>query len=219
MEKIKLDIKNKKNKFIKIGKQKIEIKPYISSEELVLITQLCLKKLIIDSADLANSVLLHTIFDMCVIELCSSIHIDGIKCPTKKSNTIELNLDNDKFLKYDILDISDQILINICNYEQSWRSIFEIMQIASINNAFGLIMKNIPNEESLQGAIQQLKDGIEEINKRDPETLKNIVKIAGENNAFVKTKSEFSEKQKEEKMKNLDKIVKGIMKKNKKDKK
>ena len=47
MEKIKLQllqIDPMKNKIIKMGKYKIDIKPYISSENIVLITDLCLKK-------------------------------------------------------------------------------------------------------------------------------------------------------------------------------
>jgi len=211
MEKIKLQllqIAPMKNKIIKLGKHKINIKPYISSENIVLITDLCLKKMISDDTNLGNSALIHTIFDMCVVVLCTNIQVDGIKLTEDNGKSIELNLDSSNFEVFDALGLDILIKNNITNYDRCWQTVFEIMQIVSINNTLGLIAQNIPSEKSLENTVKQLGDAVAEINKKDPETLKNIVRIAGENNAFAKGKTEFNEKKNAEKKERLDKAIK-----------
>lgn len=208
MKKIEIEIKPIQNKIVKFGGNKIEIKPYIESEDLVLLTQLCLQKIIIDKDNFGNLAILHTIFDMCVIELCTSIHIDGIKISNEDKKTIDLDLDISKFENFDILGLSEFASKNIKNYDRSWQTIFEIMQLATINNALGLIRDSVPTQESMSKTIEEFGNAVKEINEKDPENLKNIIRVASENNAFTQVKSEFSEKQKTEKVKKLDEAIK-----------
>ena len=82
------------------------------------------------------------------------------------------------------------------------------MQLATINNALGLIRDSVPTQESMSKTIEEFGNAVKEINEKDPENLKNIIRVASENNAFTQAKSEFSEKQKSEKVKKLDEAIK-----------
>lgn len=211
MEKVKiqlLQIEPMKNKIIKLGRHKIDIKPYISSEDIVLITDLCLKKMIGDADKIANSAVIHTLFDMCVVALCTNIQVDGISFGDGEQKSIDINLTAGNFETFDALCLGDLLESNIANYYRCWQTVFETMQLATINNALGLIAKNIPTQDSMSKTIEEFGKAVKEINEKDPENLKNIIRVASENNAFAQAKSEFTEKQKAEKVKKLDEAIK-----------
>lgn len=184
MEKIKIKTKTKENIKKKFNGVNIELKPYISTEDLFLINDICASKIRNDINNLQNSIVLRTLFDICVTELCTSISLDGVKGPTKKNKNIEIDFNPQKFLNFDFSGIRELLQKNIVNYDIAWQTVWENIQLLVTRLSLIEISANLPSEKDLEKSITSLKQVIEKINKDDPKMFNKIVETAKDNNAF-----------------------------------
>lgn len=191
MEKIKIERKEIKNKKIKFLDKKVEVRPIITSEDLLLIANLCIEKLTKDFSNLANSSFAHTLFDMCVTELCTNIAVDGI---FHKNNSIEINLDKNNILNFNFLNINNFLKNNISNYSDAWNDIMFILNLQLNKLALSEISKGLPNAKDLEQTVKSFAEALDEMNKRDPEALKKIIDTAMQNSAIQQTREELKEK-------------------------
>lgn len=200
MEKrIKIEIDKIKNKTIKIGKNKIEVKPYISTRHLAGITDICLQQL--ENADsFINFGMIKTIFDMLVVNSCTNILVNGIN--TKESKD-EYNVYTDLDLKK-ISDFEQNAYIyyikkHILNYEESYKSVLKAIELKNLFNAFNIFAKNIPDVEQMGESLKIAFENIKELKEKDPETFDRVVKETINKQAREEGKKEYLENKKLEK--------------------
>ena len=179
MNKIKFDFTPKKNKIIKIGNDKVEIKPYIPSKDILSINTLCLKQFS-EQDNLAECLTtIKYVFDMFVINQCTNIQIDGIILNEKdgKSN-IEIDITSDAIEKFDSSQIMEKIAPHILNYDEVYNGVKFLIELQNVQKAFGTMGNLIPSIDNMGNVIGTSLKSLTEFKDKDPETFNKIIEQA-----------------------------------------
>lgn len=194
----KISIEKKiSHKIVKIRGQKVCIKPYISTKELVVISDICLQQFDSFGEDLENLGFIKTIFDMLAIHTCTNIKVNGVKTDSSKQDFgIQIDLKS-----REIEDFEEKLLIYdikpyILNYEECYNSVLKSFELKNILNAFSVLSRNIPSMEEMGSGIKAAVESIRELKEKDPSTFNKVVKESIEKSARENGIKEFKKSKK-----------------------
>ena len=175
MKKVKFNFKKVENFKIEMEDgQEIEMKPYISTDDALAITKLCLDYF--ENTGVDSFPAIHLIYDMAVTELCTSISFDGIKSKNVKGvKTITLDLDADKIVKFENTLMSD-FLCEIRGYEEVFDNIIKAIELKNTYMAIKGLAESIPSADSMGKALNQVMREFKKIKEEDPELLEVAIK-------------------------------------------
>ena len=174
MKKVKFNFKKLENEKIEIDGQEVEIKPYISTEDAIAITKLCLGQF--ENGGIETFPAIKLVYDMAVAELCTNISFEGIK--SKKSKgviTLTLDLDADKIAKFEGCSLSTNFC-KIERYEQVYNDIIKAIELKNIYMAINGLAKSIPTPDSMNDIMTNLVREVKRLKDKNPELLEVAIK-------------------------------------------
>lgn len=204
MNKIKLNFNTKQNKIIKLGKDRIEIKPYISSKDILSINTLCLKQFN-NMTDLAETfTTIKYIFDMFVIHQCTNIEVEGISLNENggKSN-IEIDITAKNIEAFDSSRIMEKIAPHISNYEEVYEGVKFIINLQNMQNAFNNMGSALPDIDKMGDVLGDSLKSLSEFKEKDPDTFNKIIKQTATKDAVEQGRAEFKETKRTKKTEKL----------------
>lgn len=192
-KKIKIEMEKIKNKIIKIGKNKVEVIPYISTRHLAAITDVCLQQL--DNVNtFENFGMIKTIFDMFVVHTCTNISIKGINAKESKDEyNVSLDLDLKTISSFEENAYIYYIKEHIVNYEDAYKSVIKAIELKNTFNAFNVFAKNIPDIDQMSEGLKSAFESMKEFKEKDPETFDKVVKETINKQAREDGKKEYLE--------------------------
>lgn len=177
MEKIEFEFKPVKNKIIKINKNKVEIKPYISTEELSAIIDVCLDTFNSLDDEYNKFVMCKCIFDVFVIDLCSNIKIDGIKKEQGKDGImISGDIQPKVINEIDKSNLVSYIVPYVVNYKESLEQMYKVLEIKNIRDTFVEFGKSVPSADDLNKGLSSVLKEVAELKQKDPEVFDKVIK-------------------------------------------
>lgn len=180
MNKIKFDFEEQKNKIVKFGKHKLEIRPYLLTTEKTIISDMCCQQ-IKNEIDKDKKGSFHTarlVFDIIVTALCSNVDIGGIEIKYKKNKFSSVTLDiKEKDLEnFEKSGIASVVESNIDNCEQIWNDVVRDMQLNA--NNFAEMLENfkdiVPSGEKQEKIVEELKAIVGDFNNKNPQIAKEV---------------------------------------------
>ena len=194
MEKIKIELNSVKNKTISIFKQKIEVKPYLSTKDISDIIGVFVNNE--EIADMEDLAIKKCIFDMLVVDRCTNLIVDGISSsPLEEDTKIVVDLDIEKVSAFDNSRIINIIKPHIDNYEGSLSLLIKSLEMKNIRDSVSMVGKNLPDINNIGETLGSSLKALVEFKEKDPETFKKILD-QGLNN---QTKKQVVKEIKEEK--------------------
>lgn len=180
MEKFKFDFSEQKNKVVKFGGQKIEIRPYVFPSECVCISELCGQQLFNKDGSQSNTSLhlVKTLCDMILTEICTNISIDGINVKYDKNiaSNIKIDLKNQTVEEFVASGIDKIIKENISNYEYIWDCIkYDIKDNFSVDAIFNKITSFIPSIEEQGKLLKETSVLVDKVSKEHPVETRDFV--------------------------------------------
>lgn len=174
-----MTFKKLENQIVEVDGKEVEIKPYISTPDLLAITKLCIEQFE-NNENFENFVTIKLVYDLAVCELCTNISFDGIKSKTQKGVvTVSLDLDADKIAKFEGSQLRS-VLGGISNYNEGYNQVVKAIELKNTYRAIGGLANSIPSSEKMGDALAQVFKQFKEMQEKDPE----MVKVASE--SFVK---------------------------------
>lgn len=175
MEKIKMNFNFCENKIIKLGKNKIEIRPYIDTKDCLAIEQICLKQFNSESTELA---MVKCIYDMFVVFSCTNIEVEGFSSELNKENLgVNINLKAEDIEFFEKSGIIQVVSPYIFNYETEYQNILELLKMENIKISLSLLKDLIPDSDNL---TDTLKSSIKELSKEMQERPEDIKRVAND---------------------------------------
>jgi hypothetical protein len=176
MERIELELKPIANKIIKVGNQKVEIRPYITTEDSVNITQICLEHFGIDESSFERYVMVKCIFDMLVIYKCTNIKVDGVVSKKVKTTTnIKIDIDSKIVNKFDSTQIIKIVSPYIYNYKEVYNQVCETIALKNEYNALNLLGKTVFNADEMQKNVTASIETIKQLKEKEPEIFNQMI--------------------------------------------
>lgn len=176
MEKIDLYVKNMWE-HIKINGSKINLKPFISTKDMIAITTLCLNQFDEYNKDMDQMPLIKTIFDMMVVHYCTNIRVKGVDVTRNGSKEdISISIDNDGL---DIFDNSLAIYYikpYIKNYNECFSLLLKTLEMRNVYQSLVGFSMNLPDEETMVTGLKTSLEAMQQVKEKDPETFDKIVK-------------------------------------------
>ena len=175
MKKVKFNFKKVENFKIEMEDgQEIEMKPYISTEDSLAITRLCLDYF--ENTGIDSFPAIRLIYDMAVTELCTSISFDGIKSKNVKGvKTITLDLDADKIVKFENSLMSD-FLCEIRGYEEVFDNIIKAIELKNTYMAIKGLAESIPDPDNMTEELSKVMKEFKTAKEKDPELVDIVIK-------------------------------------------
>lgn len=174
MKKVKFNFKKVENSIIKIDDQEVEMKGYISTEDALAITKLCLDYF--ENNGIESFPVIRLVYDMAVTELCTNISFDGIKSKTVKGvKTVSLNLDADKIEKFENCEVRNH-LWGIAYYDEIYESIINAIELKNVYMAINGLANSIPDPNNMTEALSQVMREFKKAQDKDPELVDIVVK-------------------------------------------
>ena len=195
MEKIKIELSTIKNVIVKYGKQKMEIQPYISNEDIILINDICLSQFIskmeFGMEQFKVFPLMKSVFDACIICKCTNIEVDGIKINNESSNNnITLTLTESTLSKINKSGIVEIIKKHIINYDEVYNIVSQGISLANVYGGLSLLAKNIPNTEDIKKSVEAMV----EFTSKNKDLIDSSKKYEIVQDTLLKTKNETKNK-------------------------
>lgn len=176
MEKIDLYVKNMWET-IKINGNKVHLKPFIGTKDMVGIVSVCVNQFDSTDRDTDQVPLIKTIFDMMVVYYCTNIRVKGVvvkKDGTKENISIDVT-------DYDVeaFDNSQAILHikpYIKNYNECFSLLLKILEMRNVYQSLVGFSMNLPDEETMVTGLKTSLEAMQQVKEKDPETFDKIVK-------------------------------------------
>jgi hypothetical protein len=173
MDKIKIQSEPIQEKKIRVGKQMIFVKPYLSTEDISNIINVFTSN---NSDELADLAVAQCVFDMLVVDTCTNIFVDGISSEKIGEDVkISVDLDEEKVSAFDNSRIIEYIKPHLSNYKDAFCLLIKTLEMRNINNAIKAIGNNIPDVENMGKIIQDSMNTLVEFKEKDPETFNKIL--------------------------------------------
>lgn len=177
MEKVKFEFKPVRNKTIKFSGNLVEIKPYISTQELSAIIDVCLDTFNSLDEEYNRFVMCKCVFDILVIDFCSNIKIDGVTKDQNKDNiTISGNIEPKIIEMVDETNLVNSIIPYINNYKECLEQMYKILEIKNVRDTFVQFGKSIPSADDLSNSLSAAMNEVVKLKQSDPDTFNKIVK-------------------------------------------
>ncbi len=208
MKNIKFNIEGQKNKVVKFGKYKLEIRPYILTNEKVIISDICCQQFKKDNENQKKGSfhLARLIYNIAVASLCvKNIAIDGVDIKYKKDKVDKISLDlKDKTIEnFERSGLVSLFSENICGYNETWEDMVRDIGL-NANNVSEIMDKlvgTVPSGEKQEEIVKEIKTIMDNFNKKNPEIAKEISR-----EPFAKeAKQELVENKKKEKQEKINK--------------
>lgn len=189
-----------KKKIIKIGKSRVEVRPYILTTEVTAITNLCIERSEGDFSGHTNLSLVHSLFDMLVVHFCTNIAMKGISSKRSKDN-LELNVEitSEDIDKFDAGGIIEDIAPHIRNYNACYADIVKTIEMNSVSNAIYSITNSFPNVEKITKTLKDSVQELSDIKEKDPELFKQVMNEAAKQPIVEEARKEFQNNKKKKK--------------------
>lgn len=195
-------------KVIKFGKYKLEIRPYILTNEKIIISDICCQqfKNNNENKNKGSFHLAKLVYNIVVGALClKNVTIEGVDIKYKKDKVDKISLDlKDKtienFEKSGLVSLFPE---NICGYNETWEDIVRDIEFSgnNISEVMEKFVGTIPSGEKQEEIIKEIKTIIDNFNKKNPEIAKEIAR-----EPFAKeAKQELVENKKKDKQDKLNK--------------
>lgn len=184
---------------VKVNKQKIRMKTYISIAEEVAFTQVCLNYFNKEGAYRVGIV--KRLFDLCVLAKLTSIKIDGINIKENKDKQIEFDIDMSKG-NWDALDsvgVTSNLLAFVANYNSVWDNIKTALSMQNVKNSFSDLAESLPNFDDMGNAVKVAVDSIVKLRENNPKKFDMVVENIAKNNEIKNAKKEAKKKTKKSK--------------------
>lgn len=202
------NLEEQKFKVIKFGKYKLEIRPYILTNEKIIISDICCQQFKNDNENKKKGSfhLAKLVYNIVVGALClKNVTIEGVDIKYKKDKVDKISLDlKDKtienFEKSGLVSLFPE---NICGYNETWEDIVRDIEFSgnNISEVMEKFVGTIPSGEKQEEIIKEIKTIIDNFNKKNPEIAKEIAR-----EPFAKeAKQELVENKKKDKQDKLNK--------------
>lgn len=173
MNKTKIQLEPIQEKKIRVGKQMVFVKPYLSTEDISNIINVFTSN---NSDELADLAVAQCVFDMLVVDTCTNIFVDGILSDKIGEDVkISVDLDEDKVSAFDNSRIIEYIKPHLSNYKDAFCLLIKTLEMRNINNAIKAIGNNIPDVENMGKIIEDSMKTLVEFKEKDPETFNKIL--------------------------------------------
>lgn len=179
---MKLEFKKKEDTIIKYNGQKISVKPYLTSEDMIIATEIALRscsdsiKEINEFATLPNA---KVAYDFCVLKKCTNIEIE--------------DTDIDDIILSGIIDV---ISPYIYNYKSTLEMIYLAISNQTLYKGLNLMATSIPTEEKMKSTITDMSAFVQELNK-NPDILRKVAEFVAVTQVKEEAKKEIKSKKKE----------------------
>lgn len=180
MNKIKFDLEEQKNKIVKFGKYKLEIRPYLLTPEKTIISDMCCQQIKSEIGKDKNGSF-HTarlVFDIIVTALCSNVAIDGVEIKYKKNkfSSVSLDLKEKDLESFEKSGIAFVVESNIDNCAQIWNDVVKDIELNANNFAemFEKFKDIIPSGEKQEKIVEEIKTIVDDFNKKNPQIAKEV---------------------------------------------
>ena len=162
------------NKFVKFGKEKIEVKPYLSTEDIASMVLLCNRQYEFDNDNFA---MVRLIFDVLVIDKCTDVEIEGVESKKEdgKTNT-SVNVDKNIIERFDNSRLIDAIKPLVVNYQDAWEQVVKSIELKNTYNVLSSITSNLPSMDDMGKALETSLKSLADYGQKDPEGFKQIIK-------------------------------------------
>lgn len=208
MSKMKTEFDEQKNKIVKFGKYKWEIRPYILTNEKIIISDICCQQFKNDNENKKKGSfhLAKLVYNIVVGALClKNVTIEGVDIKYKKDKVDKISLDlKDKtienFEKSGLVSLFSE---NICGYNETWEDIVRDIEFSgnNISEIMDKFVGTVPSGEKQEEIVREIKTIMDNFNKKNPEIAKEI-----EREPFAKeAKQELLENKKKDKQEKLNK--------------
>lgn len=202
------NLEEQKFKVIKFGKYKLEIRPYILTNEKIIISDICCQQFKNDNENKKKGSfhLAKLVYNIVVGALClKNVTIEGVDIKYKKDKVDKISLDlKDKtienFEKSGLVSLFPE---NICGYNETWEDIVRDIEFSgnNISEVMEKFVGTIPSGEKQEEIVKEIKNIMDNFNKKNPEIAKEIAR-----EPFAKeAKQEIVENKKKEKQEKLNK--------------
>lgn len=187
MEEINLDIYlgEPSKKKIKINGEKIEIRPFLTTEEKMLLSKICYSQYIKylddkDNKQFASWHLVRLVFDLLVASICTNIKIDGVTIQYKDGFMVDakMNLDANKVLAFDKSCVAQVVKENVWNYQDSWDEVVRDIDDKEHSAMAGVeaIVKQLPSIKQQKKVLDDATKMIQDFSKQYPDIASDVIK-------------------------------------------
>lgn len=195
-------------KVIKFGKYKLEIRPYILTNEKIIISDICCQQFKNDNENKKKGSfhLAKLVYNIVVGALClKNVTIEGVDIKYKKDKVDKISLDlKDKTIEnFEKSGLVSLFPGNICGYNETWEDIVRDIETGgnNISEIMNKFVESVPSGEKQEEIVKEIKNLINNFNKKNPGIAKEIVI-----EPFAKeARQELVENKKKEKQKKLNK--------------
>lgn len=202
------NLKEQKFKVIKFGKYKLEIRPYILTNEKIIISDICCQQFKNDNENKKKGSfhLTRLIYNIAVASMCvKNIAIEGVDIKYKKDKVDKISLDlKDKTIEnFEKSGLVSLFPGNICGYNETWEDIVRDIETGgnNISEIMNKFVESVPSGEKQEAIVKEIKNLINNFNKKNPGIAKEIAR-----EPFAKeARQELVENKKKEKQEKLNK--------------
>lgn len=199
MKKIKIELKPITNKVVKYGKEKIEVKPYISAEDIVIIGKMCVEQF--DNAP-ENFGMIKCLFDMLVVDKCTNVEIEGISSKNNKDRLkVSVDINSSIINKFESSRIIDVVAPCIINYKEAYEQILKYIEFSNARTSMAEFSRNLPDNEKIMDTMQTSMKALTDLKAKDPAMFDKIVAQSLKNEAIETGLFEYKSDKKKTKIK------------------
>lgn len=202
------NLEEQKFKVIKFGKYKLEIRPYILTNEKIIISDICCQQFKNDNENKKKGSfhLAKLVYNIVVGALClKNVAIEGVDIKYKKDKVDKISLDlKDKTIEnFEKSGLVSLFSGNILGYNETWEDIVRDIEFSgnNISEVMEKFVGTIPSDEKQEEIVKEIKTIIDNFNKKNPEIVTEIAR-----EPFAKeAKQELVENKKKDKQDKLNK--------------
>lgn len=180
MNKIKFNLEEQKNKVVKFGGQKIKIRPYILTNEKVMISDICSSQFYDkDKKEKSESLhLIRLLFEMITTQLCTNIDVEGVELKYKgdKLSSILVNIKENTIEEFEKSCISSIVKDNVADFETVWENVVsDIKSEATTSKILDVLNSFVPSGEKQENMIKEISETLNNFAKEHPQEVKDAV--------------------------------------------
>lgn len=186
-------------KIVKIGKNKAEVKPYLSVSEAESICDICKQRYLDDG--IRSFAVIHNLFDMLVAHFCTNIAINGIKSTKTEDNLqVAVDLTSKEVEEFEEMGVISSIAPLISNYEVCYADVVETIKNESVSSAIREISSVFPNVDEITNTLKESLASFAELKEKDPVLLDQIMTEAAKQPIVAQAEREFKANKKKKKI-------------------
>ena len=189
MEKVKFLVKDIW-KTVKVDGQKVEVRPIITTRNMVSIISLCTKQFEQNRRDLISLPLIKAIYDMLVVHYCSNIAVEGIKDERNAdgSENISVEVSSDEVNAFESSLALSYIKPYIKNYDECYELLLTALKLKNTYDSFVEFGDALPTAEDFGESLRTSIETLDEMKKENPDAVAQIAKELSLSNIRAESK-------------------------------